>query len=199
LPSSTASSWQDKEIDMTEKPHFISLDQGSHPETSKAIGSLRGGIVGAAERNELPDRFLVESHPHIPAMIIHDLETGRSTQVALFAYGPVREMLNDLFGPAPCAEERFAERRLPLQVEFGAIIAHAQFSQYEKGLAYRLEIEGVNAGDYGVGRIELRDDEKLHVLDVEWNYIGAFGDLQSALEAADYAISPGYESSNPSL
>jgi hypothetical protein len=31
-------------------------------------------------------------------MIIKDTETGRSTIVPLFAYGNVREALNDLFG-----------------------------------------------------------------------------------------------------
>lgn len=176
------------------KSHNVSLDNRKNPELKRQMGELRGDMVTAAEARTLPDRFTVEPHPHLPQMIVHDTETGRSSTVPLFAYSNVRTTLNDLFGaPKLTAEERLQELGLPLEVECGSIVAYGILSQYEEGgLAYRLEIDGVVAGDYGVGRVELRDDGRFHVLTLEWDYVGNFGSLDDALEAADERISPEY-------
>lgn len=62
------------------------------------IAAVRGGILGAAERFPLTDRFTVVSHPTQPRVIIHDTTTDRIAEVPLFAYGAVRQVLETLFG-----------------------------------------------------------------------------------------------------
>jgi hypothetical protein len=78
--------------------HAINGDELMNDALRNDVQSLRGGMVGAAERHHLPDRFQVIQDVDAPRMIIKDTETGRSTIVPLFAYGNVREALNDLFG-----------------------------------------------------------------------------------------------------
>lgn len=67
-------------------------------ERKSDVTSLRGGIVGAAEKNPLPARFEVEYSATHPRVIISDKQTGRKVEVPLFGYGVVREVLNTLFG-----------------------------------------------------------------------------------------------------
>lgn len=74
------------------------LDEDTHPEWQRRIGEMRGGMVGAAERHPMPDRFSAVPDPDSPAMIICDEATGRSHSVGLYAYGAVREALQALFG-----------------------------------------------------------------------------------------------------
>jgi hypothetical protein len=64
------------------------------------VVSLQGAIVGQAEKNPLPDRFVVNPLVNSPHVWIIDTETGRKTEVPLFAYGNVRQVLNELF-PTP--------------------------------------------------------------------------------------------------
>ena len=75
-----------------------SADARLNPELASQLGSLRGGMVEAAERQGMPTRFSAVPHPDSPAMVIVDEETGRSTTVGLHAYGAARRMLGDLFG-----------------------------------------------------------------------------------------------------
>lgn len=82
---------------MKNKIHKVSSDKNLNPRLAKQIGSLRGCMVGAAEKNKLPKRFKVTPHPDHPRMIIKDTTSGRETIVPLFAYGAVREALMELF------------------------------------------------------------------------------------------------------
>lgn len=79
------------------KKHSISSDEKSNPVLKEEITSLRGGMLAQAEKIELPSRFEVESHKERPRMIIKDKETGKVTEVPIFAYGEVRKALHDLF------------------------------------------------------------------------------------------------------
>lgn len=73
-------------------------DKALNPELAAQVATVRGAIEEAAERVAMPSRFEAFPHENRPAMVIHDRETGRETTVPLYAYGPVREALNDLFG-----------------------------------------------------------------------------------------------------
>ncbi len=59
---------------------------------------LRNMIADAGDKRPLPERFLVKNVDGQPAMRIVDTETSRDTVVPLFAYGAVRQALDDLFG-----------------------------------------------------------------------------------------------------
>lgn len=83
---------------MSRKPIAISGDERLNPALAAQVGSLRGGMVEAAERFALPARFSAVPHPDRPAMVLVDEQTGRSTIVSLYAYGAVRETLTALFG-----------------------------------------------------------------------------------------------------
>lgn len=157
------------------------------------IGELRGGMVAAAEKFGLPDRFIAERHAHRPAIVLLDQETGRTSVVPLFAYGAVREMLNDLYGPAQATlEEVFDEKGLDTEIEFGSMEGKAAWSPLIKRVAcYVLDIPGVEAGELGIGRIEMRDDGLFHLLDTN-DHIGAFETLEHALFKAEDEIVPNY-------
>ena len=62
------------------------------------VNSIRNSISDQAEKNKLPERFTVENVINKPQMVITDTETGKSSVVSFYAYGQVRETLNDLFG-----------------------------------------------------------------------------------------------------
>lgn len=75
----------------------------------KAVPAIKGAMINAAEEQQLPDRFVVDSSA-TPKIKITDKITGRSTVIGLFAYGDVRQALNDLFADVaittdfpPCA------------------------------------------------------------------------------------------------
>ena len=85
---------------MSARKHEIASDAELNPALADEIGSLRGVMADAAERQAMPSRFTAEPHPERPAMIITDQETGREASVGLYAYSAVREALSDLFGAA---------------------------------------------------------------------------------------------------
>jgi hypothetical protein len=79
------------------KVHEIIPDASANPALRKQMGTLRGGMVQAANSNPLPERFKVEPVLGAPRMDITDTQTGRKTTVPIFAYGEVRRALNELF------------------------------------------------------------------------------------------------------
>lgn len=74
-----------------------SQDKHLNPQLKEAVQGLRGGIVAQANKNPIPERFMCEPHPDHPRVIITDTETGKTTDVPLFAYGEVRKVLTELF------------------------------------------------------------------------------------------------------
>lgn len=74
-----------------------SMDDRMSEPVRKEMGEFRGVMVDCAEKSAMPDHFSAVPHPDRPAMIIVDERTGRSATVSLYAYGAVREALNDLF------------------------------------------------------------------------------------------------------
>jgi len=77
--------------------HPISSDENMYPELKQQVQSIRGSISERANANPLPQRFTVEQSHTTPSMVITDTITGNATKVPLFAYGEVRNVLNDLF------------------------------------------------------------------------------------------------------
>lgn len=73
-----------------------SIDDLSPAMQAEVMG-VRGLIAETAEKNPIPDRFTARPGTG-PRMIIADTETGRETEVSLYAYGAVRSALNELFG-----------------------------------------------------------------------------------------------------
>lgn len=82
---------------MNARRQGTSQDADLNPDLAEELSSLRGGMAGAAERVEVPDRFTFEPHPDRAAMILTDTETGKTTTVALCGYSDVRKALADLF------------------------------------------------------------------------------------------------------
>lgn len=62
----------------------------------KAPQVLQNIILQQAEKASLPARFKV-CKKNSPRIVITDIETERSVEVPLFAYGEVRDVLNTLF------------------------------------------------------------------------------------------------------
>jgi len=83
----------------TTPPIANSADGLLAPALARQLGSLRGGMVEAAEKAPLPARFSAVPHPDRPAMVVVDELTGRSSTVPLYAYGAVRAALTDLVEP----------------------------------------------------------------------------------------------------
>lgn len=77
--------------------HTISTDSNLSKSLKEEVTSLRGGIVGQANKNKIPSRFEVEMHKDLPRAIITDAETHKSIEVPLYAYGEVRKVLNCFF------------------------------------------------------------------------------------------------------
>ena len=75
----------------------VSEDAALHPTLQEQLGVLRGGMVDAAEEFHLPPRFTARPHADRPAFIVTDTQTGRATEVGLYAYGDLRQALADLF------------------------------------------------------------------------------------------------------
>lgn len=155
------------------------------------IGELRGEMVMAAEQSGLPDRFIVEQHAHTPAMIFFDSETGRSTMDPLFAYGAVRDTLNDLYGPPkPTLADLFDDFELPMEMDYGSMKATAGWSPYIKECAcYILDMEGADNGELGIGRVEMREDGLFHLLTPR-AFVGSYPTLDEALQTAEDEIVP---------
>jgi|PlaIllAssembly_1097288.scaffolds.fasta_scaffold580478_2 hypothetical protein len=78
------------------KKHFISTDKDLNPQLREEVSTLRGSILGQAEKKALPEQFSVVPHPDEPCMIITNNANGKSYTCGLFAYGSVREALNNL-------------------------------------------------------------------------------------------------------
>jgi len=83
---------------MKTQPLYISTDKQSNTQLAAQLAGVRGGMVAAAEAAPMPVRFDAVPHPDQRAMIITDIETGRSSTVALCHYRGVRETLSALFG-----------------------------------------------------------------------------------------------------
>jgi hypothetical protein len=81
----------------TNRIHEIASDAKANPALRKELGSLRGSVVDAAEKNALPKRFKVEPSATRPAMVITDTVTGKCSTVAIYAYGEFRKALSELF------------------------------------------------------------------------------------------------------
>lgn len=168
-----------------------SYDSRYSREAGVAIGRARGEIVASAEKTALPDRFIAEKHAHTPAMIIHDSETGRSASVPLYAYEGVRDALNSLFGPPkPTLPTLFENLGLPLECTFGGMSARAGWSPYIKECpCFILDTHESDAGELGIGRIEMRDDGMFHLLSPT-GHLGTFGSIEDALQAAENELCP---------
>lgn len=80
-----------------ETPISTSGDARLNPDLALQLAGLRGGMVAAAEREPMPERFSAVPHPDRPAMVIVDENTGRSTTVGLYAYAETRRVLRELF------------------------------------------------------------------------------------------------------
>lgn len=78
----------------------MDIDNNSklNPTLRDELGFLRGGMIRAAERTPMPNRFSAEAHDSRPAVVVTDAHTGRKTTVALCNYQGVRQALNELLG-----------------------------------------------------------------------------------------------------
>ncbi|AOG02877.1 hypothetical protein [Bosea sp. RAC05] len=182
---------------MSKQPPFnISIDTLHSPSAAAELGTMRGSMVGAAEKKALPDRFLTVPHAHRPAVIIHDNETGRSTTVSLCDYHGARKLLGDLFGPPkPTAAERLEALGLPLIVErdgFKAIGGPSLF--HDDDLCYRIEIDGVDGGEVGIARIELRAKDRVFVVTNQDGLVCPRTTLDGALDVVEDQVLPLYAS-----
>jgi hypothetical protein len=63
-----------------------------------AVRILQDMMGDAADRRDLPGRFLVKYTEPANRRLILDTRTGRTAVVPLYAYGAVRQALDDLFG-----------------------------------------------------------------------------------------------------
>lgn len=79
------------------KRYPVTNDATLHPVLQDQLADLRGGMVGAAERQHLPSRFTVREDPDQPRFVITDTHSGRATTVPLCGYLDVRVALADLF------------------------------------------------------------------------------------------------------
>lgn len=66
----------------------------------------------------------------------------------------MKEELHTTHSEKDGARDAFDAAGLPLRVVWGDIDAYGGRSHYEEGIAYRLEIDGVEAGDYGVAELK---------------------------------------------
>lgn len=74
------------------------IDDTKSPALAAELQAVRGGMVGAAEKNPLPARFTVTPRTDRPCLTIRDTETGRETTIGLCDYYGARKVLGDLFG-----------------------------------------------------------------------------------------------------
>lgn len=72
-----------------------------HPEQAPGAWPF---VIGEPKGTALPERFTMQRMSDGRAMLLQDRETGRSVSVPVYAYGPVRDALGALFGPAADAE-----------------------------------------------------------------------------------------------
>jgi len=185
---------------MSKKPQTfnVTMDRKKNPALRQQMGELRGGMIEAAERNHLPERFIESQHPHRPAVRIMDQETGRITTVPLFAYGEVRKALNDLYGPPKMTvEQQFAVLKLPMLVEGDGFRAVGVRSPFEDDdVMYRIEVDGIDGGELGVARIEIRGPKKYAVLTQE-GFIAEEKSLKLAMQSVELDVMPDLRSSGP--
>jgi hypothetical protein len=107
---------------------------------SDDIQNLRGMMHGAAERRPLPERFSVVSGQG-PEAIITDYETGRTSTVPLHALGPVRNLLQDLFGDPEVTEARdYADRLGAFVSRVRSMIENAENAHAETTLRVALDL-----------------------------------------------------------
>lgn len=78
--------------------HRITPDSEKSPVLARELGSLRAGMVQAANRHPLPAGFTANPCEDSPAFVLTHEATGRTTQVPLFAWGAVKQALHELLG-----------------------------------------------------------------------------------------------------
>jgi hypothetical protein len=77
--------------------HAIESDNVLNDALKEEVQTLRGDIMDCAEKkNPLPEGFEAVPCKNDPSVMIK--YNGRESQVPIFAYGEVRQTLNDLFG-----------------------------------------------------------------------------------------------------
>lgn len=64
-------------------------------ELEKEVKGLQGGMMGAAEKHPLPNGYIVVSNKQGNGIII-TAPNGKTSKVALFAYGAVRRVITEL-------------------------------------------------------------------------------------------------------
>ena len=79
------------------KRHFVTADKDLNPDLANQVATLRGGIVGQANKMKKNDKFTYELSVSSPEARITNNENGKSTIVPLYAYGDVIKVLNELF------------------------------------------------------------------------------------------------------
>lgn len=76
--------------------HRTRSDARLDPALQEQVGTLRGSMLDAAERNPLPPGFRVEPMDRPSARIVHEA-SGRSHVVAFHSYGAVRKAFGEMF------------------------------------------------------------------------------------------------------
>jgi hypothetical protein len=77
--------------------YAVTTDANLNSVLQDQLATLRGRMVGAAEKHSLPKRFRARPHADIPAFIVTDTATGRTTTISLCSYGDIRQALHELF------------------------------------------------------------------------------------------------------
>jgi hypothetical protein len=73
----------------------IKSDERLNKELQKEVQDLRELIIKNNKNNS--ERFIAKKSTEMPRMIITDTETGKTTEVPLFAYSDVMKVLKELF------------------------------------------------------------------------------------------------------
>ena len=72
------------------------LDRTNMPsELEKEVKGLQGGMMGAAEKHPLPSGYTVVANDKGNGVLI-TAPNGKTSKVALFAYGTVRRVITEL-------------------------------------------------------------------------------------------------------
>lgn len=75
----------------------VKSDERLNTELKKEVQETRSSIFSSAEKVKMSKRFVTKPVDYEPSLEITDSFTNKKAVVPLFAYGEVREALNDLF------------------------------------------------------------------------------------------------------
>lgn len=75
----------------------ISTDKRLNPTLRKEAQSLRGNILSASKKANLPKRFKIQPSLEAPSVFIIDIIDKKQAEVPLFALKEVKEVLNIFF------------------------------------------------------------------------------------------------------